>query len=44
MESARHLPADQEETAIKGNAGRPIIEDELVIYAGAAILGRIVVG
>ncbi len=40
---ARHFPADNEGKAIKGNARHPIIEDDVVIYAGATILGRIVV-
>jgi len=29
---------------IKGHARHPIIEDDVVIYAGATLLGRIVVG
>ncbi len=41
---ARHFPTDSEGKAIKGNARHPIIEDDVVIYAGATILGRIVVG
>lgn len=41
---ARHFPTDNEGNAIKGNARHPIIEDDVVIYAGATILGRIIVG
>lgn len=41
---ARHFPTDHEGNAIKGNARHPIIEDDVIIYAGATILGRIVVG
>ncbi|WP_349509594.1 serine O-acetyltransferase [Tardiphaga robiniae] len=41
---ARHFPTDHEGKAIKGNARHPIIEDDVIIYAGATILGRIVVG
>jgi serine O-acetyltransferase len=41
---ARHFPTDEEGNAIKGNARHPIIEDDVIIYAGATILGRIVVG
>jgi serine O-acetyltransferase len=29
---------------IKGDARHPIVEDDVVVYAGATILGRIVVG
>ena len=29
---------------IKGNARHPIVEDDVVIYAGATILGRITIG
>lgn len=41
---ARHFPTDQQGAAIKGNARHPIVEDDVVIYAGATILGRIVIG
>jgi len=41
---ARHFPADGEGALIKGNSRHPIVEDDVVIYAGATILGRIVVG
>lgn len=41
---ARHFPTDRKGTVIKGNARHPIIEDDVVIYAGATILGRIVIG
>ena len=29
---------------IKGNARHPIVEDDVVVYAGATILGRITIG
>ena len=29
---------------MKGNARHPIVEDEVVIYAGATILGRVTLG
>jgi serine O-acetyltransferase len=29
---------------IKGNIRHPIVEDDVVIYAGATILGRITIG
>jgi serine O-acetyltransferase len=41
---ARHFPADENGALVKGGARHPIIEDDVVIYAGATILGRIVIG
>jgi serine O-acetyltransferase len=41
---ARHFPADDEGSLIKGDARHPIVEDDVVIYAGATILGRITIG
>ena len=41
---ARHFPTDDEGNLIKGDARHPIVEDDVVIYAGATILGRITVG
>jgi serine O-acetyltransferase len=41
---ARHFPTDDEGNLIKGDARHPIVEDDVVIYAGATILGRVVVG
>jgi serine O-acetyltransferase len=41
---ARHFPTDEEGNVIKGDARHPVVEDDVVIYAGATILGRIVVG
>jgi serine O-acetyltransferase len=41
---ARSFPVDDNGTLIKGKARHPIIEDDVVIYAGATILGRITVG
>ena len=43
--SARGIfPADDEGNLIKGDARHPIVEDDVVIYAGATILGRITIG
>jgi serine O-acetyltransferase len=39
-----HFPTDDDGKVIKGDARHPIIEDDVVIYAGATILGRIVIG
>jgi serine O-acetyltransferase len=41
---ARSFPADDSGTLIKGSARHPIIEDDVVIYAGATILGRVTIG
>lgn len=41
---AKRFPADASGTLIKGNARHPIVEDDVVIYAGATLLGRITVG
>ncbi|WP_027526713.1 serine O-acetyltransferase EpsC [Bradyrhizobium sp. Ec3.3] len=41
---ARHFPTDHEGNLIKGDARHPIVEDDVVIYAGATILGRITIG
>ena len=41
---ARHFPTDDEGKAIKGDARHPIVQDDVVIYAGATILGRITIG
>jgi serine O-acetyltransferase len=41
---ARNLPKDADGYVIKGRARHPIIEDDVVIYAGATILGRITIG
>jgi len=41
---ARHFPTDDDGHLIKGDAQHPIVEDDVVIYAGATILGRITIG
>ena len=41
---ARSFPVDETGTLVKGNARHPIIEDDVVIYAGATILGRVTIG
>jgi len=41
---ARSFPADESGAVIKGKARHPIVEDDVVIYAGATILGRITIG
>ena len=41
---AERFPADDEGALIKGHARHPIIEDDVVIYAGATILGRVTIG
>ncbi|WP_242345124.1 serine O-acetyltransferase EpsC [Anaeromyxobacter terrae] len=41
---AKSFPLDEKGTPIKGIDRHPIVEDDVVIYAGATILGRIVIG
>ena len=41
---ARSFPADGQGKLIKGRPRHPIVEDDVVIYAGATILGRITIG
>ncbi len=41
---ARRFDADENGALVKGVDRHPIIEDDVVIYAGATILGRIVIG
>jgi serine O-acetyltransferase len=41
---AKRFPTDENGVLLKGNARHPIVEDDVVIYAGATILGRITVG
>jgi serine O-acetyltransferase len=41
---AKSFPLDDRGLPIKGIARHPVIEDEVTIYAGATILGRITIG
>jgi serine O-acetyltransferase len=41
---AKSFPLDEHGKPIKGIDRHPIVEDEVVIYAGATILGRVVIG
>jgi serine O-acetyltransferase len=41
---AKSFPKDEKGTPIKGIDRHPIVEDNVVIYAGATILGRITIG
>jgi serine O-acetyltransferase len=41
---AKRFPADENGVLIKGHARHPVVEDDVVIYAGATILGRITIG
>jgi serine O-acetyltransferase len=40
---AKKFPTDEHGHLIKGNPRHPIIEDDVVIYAGATVLGRITI-
>jgi serine O-acetyltransferase len=41
---ARHFPTDDSGNLIKGDARHPIVENDVIIYAGATLLGRITIG
>ena len=41
---AKSFPADADGTLVKGQPRHPIVEDDVVIYAGATILGRVTIG
>ena len=41
---AKRFPTDEHGQLTKGEARHPIVEDDVVVYAGATILGRVTVG
>jgi serine O-acetyltransferase len=41
---AKSFPLDSEGHPVKGVARHPIVEDDVVVYSGATILGRITIG
>jgi len=41
---AKSFAVDEPGALVKGIPRHPIVEDDVVIYAGATILGRIVIG
>ena len=41
---AKSFPSSSDGTLVKGNARHPIVEDDVVIYAGATVLGRVTIG
>jgi len=41
---AKRFQKDDNGMLVKGHARHPIVEDDVVIYAGATILGRITIG
>ncbi len=41
---AKSFPLDEHGNPIKGIDRHPIVEDDVVVYAGATILGRVVIG
>ncbi|NVM79851.1 serine O-acetyltransferase [Duganella sp. SG902] len=41
---AKRFPSDEQGALIKGVPRHPIVEDDVVIYAGATVLGRITIG
>jgi len=41
---AKSFPKDEEGVLVKGIARHPVVEDDVVIYSGATVLGRITIG
>jgi serine O-acetyltransferase len=41
---AKSFPKDEKGNPIKGIDRHPVVEDDVVVYAGATILGRVVIG
>jgi serine O-acetyltransferase len=41
---AKSFPKDEQGNPIKGIDRHPVVEDDVVVYAGATILGRVVIG
>ncbi len=41
---AKSLPVEENGQVVKGVARHPILEDDVVVYAGATILGRVTIG
>jgi serine O-acetyltransferase len=41
---AKRFPTDENGVLLKGGDRHPILEDDVVVYAGATILGRIIIG
>ncbi len=41
---AKSFPVDEHGALVKGNMRHPIVEDDVVVYAGATLLGRITIG
>lgn len=41
---ARSFPADEDGAIKRGQPRHPVVEDDVVIYAGATILGRVTIG
>jgi serine O-acetyltransferase len=41
---AKSFPTDEKGRPIKGIPRHPVVEDDVIIYAGATILGRITIG
>lgn len=41
---AKRFPATPDGSLVKGEARHPVVEDDVVIYAGATVLGRVTIG
>ena len=41
---AKRFPMEEDGSLVKGLARHPVVEDDVVIYAGATVLGRVTIG
>ena len=41
---AKSFPAGEDGVLVKGLPRHPVVEDDVVVYAGATVLGRITIG
>ncbi len=41
---AKRFPVGEDGSLVKGQARHPIVEDDVVVYAGATVLGRVTIG
>ncbi len=41
---AKSFPKDEQGMLVKGIARHPVVEDDVVVYAGATVLGRVTIG
>ena len=41
---AKRFPVGEDGSVVKGRERHPIVEDDVVVYAGATVLGRVTIG